>query len=140
MKKNIIIKSVIMLVIIFIILLNFNLKVYASTGALGEPTGGSSSSEIDPTENPKYFKPDNSNATETELKSKAGLILGAINVFGVIVSVITLMIIGMKYMFGSIEEKAEYKKTATMYIIGAVLVFSVTTIPNILYKIGSSIQ
>ena len=128
-----------MLVIIFIILLNFNLKVYASTGALGEPTGGSSSSEIDPTENPKYFKPDNSNATETELKSKAGLILGAINVFGVIVSVITLMIIGMKYMFGSIEEKAEYKKTATMYIIGAVLVFSVTTIPNILYKIGSSI-
>ena len=140
MKKNIIIKSVIMLVIIFIILLNFNLKVYASTGALGEPTGGSSSSEIDPTENPKYFKPDNSNATETELKSKAGLILEAINVFGVIVSVITLMIIGMKYMFGSIEEKAEYKKTATMYIIGAVLVFSVTTIPNILYKIGSSIQ
>lgn len=140
MKKNIIIKSVIMLVIIFIILLNFNLKVYASTGALGEPTGGSSSSEIDPTKNPKYFKPDNSNATETELKSKTGLILGAINVFGVIVSVITLMIIGMKYMFGSIEEKAEYKKTATMYIIGAVLVFSVTTIPNILYKIGSSIQ
>ena len=68
------------------------------------------------------------------------MILGAINVFGVIVSVITLMIIGMKYMFGSIEEKAEYKKTATMYIIGAVLVFSVTTIPNILYKIGSSIQ
>ena len=39
-------------------------------------------------------------------------------------------------MFGSVEEKAEYKNTAFMYILGAILIFSVTTIPNILYKIG----
>ena len=43
-------------------------------------------------------------------------------------------------MIGSVEEKAEYKKTMTTYLIGAILVFSVTTIPNILYQIAQSIS
>ena len=42
-------------------------------------------------------------------------------------------------MFGSIEEKAEYKKTATIYLVGAILVMGGTTIPNILYKIGTNL-
>ena len=70
------------------------------------------------------------------MQDKTNAILGAINIVGVIVSVVTLMILGIKYMFGSVEEKAEYKNTAFMYILGAILIFSVTTIPNILYKIG----
>ena len=62
------------------------------------------------------------------------------NLVGVIVSVITLMVLGIKYMFGSIEEKAEYKKTAIYYIIGAVLIFSGTTVPNILYIITTGLK
>ena len=38
---------------------------------------------------------------------------------GSIISVIVLVILGIKYMLGSSEEKAEYKKTLLPYIIGA---------------------
>ncbi len=74
-----------------------------------------------------------------KLKAKAEIILGVIQVVGVVVSVIMLMAIGIKYMLGSVEEKSEYKKTLIPYLIGAVLVFSGTTIPNIIYLIARSI-
>ena len=129
MYNNKIIKLITILLIIFITLLNFNIKVFAA------PTGSDSGRISDPTETPGYFKPSQL-GSENELQQKAGLILGIINVVGIVVSVMTLMVLGIKYMFGSVEEKAEYKKTMGMYLLGAVLVFSVTTIPNILYKIA----
>lgn len=89
-------------------------------------------------EDPDFFRPGIA-TEEPELQEKAGKVLGIVNTVGVIVSVISLMIIGIKYMLGSLEEKAEYKKTMLVYIIGAILLFSATTIPNILYKIGTSL-
>ena len=64
----------------------------------------------------------------------AGKVLGFIQVIGVIVSVGILMILGIKYMMGSAEEKAEYKKVFIPYIIGAILLFSATTIANAVYN------
>lgn len=66
---------------------------------------------------------------------RMGQILSVINTIGVVCSVIIISAIGIKYMLGSVEEKAEYKKTMLAYLIGALLVFSSTTIPNIIYKI-----
>ena len=40
---------------------------------------------------------------------------------------------------GSAEERADYKKTMIPYIIGAILVFSMTTLPMIIYNIMNSI-
>ena len=70
----------------------------------------------------------------TELTSRASEILGLIQNVGAIISVVMLIIIGIKYMLGSIEEKAEYKETLKPYLIGALLLFSGTTIPQIIYK------
>ena len=75
-----------------------------------------------------------------KLKAKAEIILGVIQVVGVVVSVIMLMAIGIKYMLGSIDEKAEYKKTMIYYMLGALLLFSATTIPNILYKLTTGLS
>ena len=44
-----------------------------------------------------------------------------------------LVVIGIKYMMGSAEEKAEYKKTLMPYIIGAALVFAASAIAGIIY-------
>lgn len=74
-----------------------------------------------------------------KLKDKAEKILGIIQVVGVVISVIMLMSIGIKYMLGSVEEKAGYKETFKPYLIGAVLVFSTTTIPQIIYQIAKNI-
>ena len=78
-------------------------------------------------------------ANSEELKQKTGNVLGIVQVIGSVVSVIILMAIGIKYMLGSVEEKAEYKKTLMPYLIGAALVFSGTTIPQILHQISKNI-
>ena len=59
---------------------------------------------------PDYFKPTSGGGSQ-KLNSKAGEVLGAVQLIGSIVSVITLAVIGIKYMVGSTEEKAEYKKS-----------------------------
>lgn len=75
----------------------------------------------------------------TEFQSKVKPISATIQVVGSIVSVVTLIAIGIKYMFGSIEEKAEYKKTMIPYVIGAVMVFGISNIVVFLFDIGTNI-
>lgn len=125
MQKNKIIKIILISIVMIITLINFINVAYAA---------------VDPAENPGYYNPTQSTTNDSKLTEKVGVILGIINVVGIVVSVITLMVVGIKYMFGSIDEKAEYKKTAITYFIGAALVFGVTTIPNILYRIGQNVQ
>ena len=61
-------------------------------------------------------------------------IINAIGVIGTIVSVIALIIIGMKYLTGSVSEKAEYKKTMIPYLIGVFIFFAITQLLTILLK------
>lgn len=135
-------KMIVVLMSICIILLNFNVESYAITKEEMEMdstiNGGSGKESDDPTVNQNAYSITSPDSSE-KLEKKAGVILGVVNVAGIIISVITIMLIGMKYMFGSIEEKAEYKKTATIYLVGAILVMGGTTIPNILYKIGTNL-
>lgn len=58
--------------------------------------------------------------------------------FGIVVSVIVLVVLGIKYMMGSAEEKAEYKKTLMPYVIGAGLVFAASSIAQIIYSFMSN--
>ena len=60
-------------------------------------------------------------------------IVGILQTVGVSVSVIVLIVIGIKYMMGSAEEKAEYKKTFMPYIIGAALIFAASVFAQVAY-------
>ena len=62
-------------------------------------------------------------------------IIGIITTVGIVVSVVVLVVLGIKYMIGSAEEKAEYKKTMIPYIIGAALVFGASFIANVVYNL-----
>lgn len=66
-------------------------------------------------------------------------IFGIVKVVGTICSVITLMLIGIKYMMGSVEEKAEYKKTFGIYITGAILVFGISFFAEALYNMVNNL-
>ncbi len=70
------------------------------------------------------------------LKSTGNSIVKVISTIGVVISVVMLIILGIKYMMGSVEEKAEYKKTLMPYVIGAGLVFAASTIAQIIYNIA----
>ena len=75
----------------------------------------------------------------TAFNSIGGKIIGGIQAVGNIVSIAILIVLGIKYMMGSAEEKAEYKKTLIPYIIGAVLVFAASTIAGMVFQFASSI-
>ena len=66
-------------------------------------------------------------------------IITIITTIGSIMSVIVLIVIGIKYMMGSVEERAEYKNTMMPYIIGATLVFAASIIAGIIYNIATHI-
>lgn len=87
-----------------------------------------------PYENPDFYAPKVENADNTSFKEKANKILGLISAIGTVCSVVIVSIIGLRYIVGSVEEKAEYKKTMLGYLIGAVLLFSATTLPDMIYK------
>ncbi len=68
-----------------------------------------------------------------DLQQAGNNIVRILQTFGVILSVIILIIIGIKYMLGSAEEKAEYKKTLMPYVIGAALIFAASTFAQVAY-------
>ena len=68
-----------------------------------------------------------------------GNIAGIIQTVGTIASVIILIVLGIKYMMGSAEEKAEYKKTMMPYVIGAILIFAASTVANMVYTFASQL-
>ena len=72
-------------------------------------------------------------------QDKVGIILGVVQVVGSLIAVIALIVLGVKYMMGTVEEKAEYKKTLLPYIIGAAFVFAASTIATIVFNFTSSL-
>ena len=78
--------------------------------------------------------------TSEKIQSRAQIVMGIVNIVGVISSVVVLMILGIKYMSSSIEEKAEYKKTFIYYVLGAVLLFVAPTLANIIYNISIQVM
>ena len=72
---------------------------------------------------------------DTIFTNKVNIVLTAIRNIGIVVSVAAIMVIGIKFMLGSVEEKAEYKKVLPGYLIGTFLVFAVSVLPDLIYKI-----
>ena len=92
----------------------------------------------DPVTNPGDYKPDSLTEARnaSKLQTIGNSIVGIIQVIGTVLSVAVLAVIGIKYMVGSVEERAEYKRTMLPYIIGAVLVFGITNILGIIIKVA----
>ena len=92
---------------------------------------------------PEDFDPSNHQLTSNDYEKAFGKttkIVSTMTSVGLVISVITIMALGIRYMFGSIEQRAEYKKTMLPIFIGAVLLFSVSTIVSIIYGIIESVK
>ena len=76
----------------------------------------------------------------TEIANVGKSIVGILQTVGIILSVIVLIILGIKYMMGSASEKAEYKKTMIPYIVGAVLIFAGTSLVRVIYSLSTSVS
>ncbi len=75
----------------------------------------------------------------SKLQDIGNAIIGAIRAIGTIVSVAIFAVLGIKYMTGSVEERAEYKKTMVPYLIGALLLFGITSLLGIIVNVVQSL-
>ena len=77
-----------------------------------------------------------------EAKSSVAMtnsISGTLQVLGTVIAVIAIMIIGIKYMISSVEEKAQLKGVMWYYIFGAILVFATANILAFFYNVINGI-
>ena len=89
------------------------------------------------------YKPDENAMDANSAKKIEGAtskILTTISNVGIVVAVIMLAILGIKYMIGSVEEKAQYKEDMLPYVIGAFILFGITGLVKILIAIGNKIN
>jgi hypothetical protein len=70
-----------------------------------------------------------------QLQNIATLIISGVQMVGSAVSIIAIVIIGIKYMLGSVEERSEYKKSMGPYLIGALMVFGISNVIGLIQDI-----
>lgn len=115
-SKKILIISILLITIIISFICNYS---YADTDlGLGDLNSYKGNAEV-----------------SNSVTSRMGVILGIIQVIGIVVSVVMLVVIGIKYILGSVEEKADYKSSLLPYLIGAILIFTGTYVPQLIYNL-----
>ena len=58
-------------------------------------------------------------------------------IISIVVAVIVLMYTGLKFIVGSTQEKAEYKKSLMPLVVGVIILVFATTIVNVIFSINS---
>jgi type IV secretory pathway VirB2 component (pilin) len=78
--------------------------------------------------------------TATAASNITGQILGVVQVIGVAVAVIMLIVLAIKYISAAPNDKAEIKKHAVVYVVGAVVLFAASGIIGIIRGFAEQIQ
>ena len=119
MKKAERITKILTIVMVAIMLVTISSNVFAAVEAVDPSTWTGNSA---------------TGVKTDELKNWINTIINIVSTVGSGAAIIVLIILGIKYMMGSAEEKAEYKKTLMPYIIGAAFVFGASALVGIIYN------
>lgn len=75
-----------------------------------------------------------------DVSNIAGMVIYVIQIIAFAAAVIMLIFVGIKFLTASPEGKAEIKKSAVIYVVGAILLFAATGILQIVRNLSSSIS
>ena len=123
MKK--VLAKIILAFVIFLITMNIQYQSNAYTY--------SSDSGIymaDLTIDPSQYKPEPQQ--NTKMNSIVGTILGALQIIGAFFFFFWIAVVGFQILLGSANDKADGKGKAIGFIIGAIMLFSITTIAKLI--------
>ncbi len=81
---------------------------------------------------PKTISGTNSGNTYTKFGTILNAILGLAQIIGVAVAIIMLIVLAIKYISAAPGDKAEIKKHAVMYIVGAIVLFGASGLLQII--------
>ena len=91
--------------------------------------------------NPDDYKPSNPSYTDAiKITNIVNPIIETLKVLGIVIAVIALAVMGIKFMTGSIEEKAEYKKVLPGYFIGVIMVVAITQLLAVVIEIIMDVE
>lgn len=76
---------------------------------------------------------------ETNLQDTSNILYGILLVLGISVAVLFASIMGIKFMIGSAEEKAQIKDALVPFIIGCIVVFGAFGLWKIFITIGNDL-
>ena len=114
MNKKTLSKILVIVAITFVCLLSIQNVSMAKSSEFLNPPAPQESSLIEPTRN------------------TAGAILSIVQVIGVSVAIIMLIVLAIKYLSSAPNDRAEIKKHAVVYVVGAVVLFAATGILGII--------
>ena len=70
----------------------------------------------------------------------AGKILGVVQIIGVAVAVIMLIVLAIKYISAAPNDKAEIKKHAVVYVVGAIVLFAASGILGLIRQFAEGVN
>lgn len=76
----------------------------------------------------------------TPVKSAVGAVLSVVRIAGTGISIIILAYMGIKYMSAAPGDRADFKKGAMQYVIGAIIVFGASNILGLLIPMFETIM
>ena len=88
---------------------------------------------------PERYTGTNNGEINNRIGNFGKIIATVIRNVGVVLAVLILMILGIKYMIGSAEEKAEYKEFAKPYLIGVIILFGASGIAQIIITLAGNL-
>ena len=139
--KNKVITILSMVFVIFTLISNINI-VQANTTSVNGGSGSSSASLSDVISGGDSFiqagKNGSAQIDKGSLKNASSSIYNILLICGVIIAVLIGSIMGIKFMIGSVEEKAEIKAALVPFAIGCIVVFGAFGIWKIVVTIGNN--
>lgn len=119
MKNSTKIKKILILFVVFGIVLTLVSNTYATTP----------SSNVE-----DWVLKMNAEGVEKPIITIAGFLIAIIRIATIIVAVIMMIIIGLRYMSGSIENKTADKKLIIKIVVGVIVMVSVSGVVEIIFK------
>ena len=120
-------KKILVFALIALTLLAFTIPVFAAAD---------STDFLDPKETVKAETSNLATKTNTVMNQ----ILGVVQIVAIGVAVIMLIVLAIKYISAAPGEKADIKKGAMIYVVGAVLLFGATGILQIIKTFAQNVQ
>lgn len=142
MKTKVFYKVFLIVILLFIlIIMNSNIsrasQVKAPVVSPGSSSGTSSGTLPDNVlDDVNAWVPSSISTSDVQpALNKVGIVLGTVRNISIVVAVISLMVIGLKYIFGSVEERADYKKSLMPYLIGVLMAAVGTTLVTFIFNV-----
>jgi hypothetical protein len=94
----------------------------------------------DPTDLTQFADKTDTSGASTSAQNIIGALISIVQIIGTGVAIIMLIVLAIKYISAAPGDKAEIKKHAVVYVVGAIVLFAATGILGIIKSFANNVQ